>query len=57
VALCLLVVPRRVYKWSMNPFTNPNPVYTHTPIRDNMNIYNRNTDDNVICNICIRGGP
>jgi hypothetical protein len=25
----LLVVPSRVHKWSINPFTNPNPVYNH----------------------------
>jgi hypothetical protein len=31
VALYLLVVQSRVYKWSINPFTNPNPVYSHTP--------------------------
>jgi predicted cobalt transporter CbtA len=32
VALYLLVVPSRVYQWSLNSFTNPNPVYslTHT---------------------------
>jgi hypothetical protein len=23
-----------VYKWSINPFTNPNPVYSHTDARD-----------------------
>jgi hypothetical protein len=27
----LLVVPSRVYKWPISPFTNPNPVYSHTP--------------------------
>jgi hypothetical protein len=31
----LLVVPSRVYKWSINPFTNPNPVYSHSIPRDN----------------------
>jgi hypothetical protein len=25
----VLVVPSGVYKWSVNPFTNPNPVYNH----------------------------
>jgi hypothetical protein len=25
----LSVVPSRVYKWLINPFTNPNPVYSH----------------------------
>jgi hypothetical protein len=29
VALELLLVPSRLYKWSLNPFTNPNPVYSH----------------------------
>jgi hypothetical protein len=24
----------RVYKWSINPFTNPNPFYSHTLNRD-----------------------
>jgi hypothetical protein len=27
----VLVVSSRVCKWSTNPFTNPNPVYSHTP--------------------------
>jgi hypothetical protein len=31
MALKLLVIPSCVYKWSINPFTNPNPVYSHTP--------------------------
>jgi hypothetical protein len=26
----LHVVLSRVYKWSINPFNNPNPVYSHT---------------------------
>jgi hypothetical protein len=26
----LLVFPSVVYKWSINPFTNPYPVYSHT---------------------------
>jgi hypothetical protein len=26
----LLVVPNGVYKWSINPFTNPIPVYIHS---------------------------
>jgi hypothetical protein len=30
VALQLLVLTSPVYKWSINPFTNPNPVYGHT---------------------------
>jgi hypothetical protein len=25
-----------VYKWSLNPFDNPNPVYSHTRNRDNI---------------------
>jgi hypothetical protein len=29
VALKQLVVSRRVYRWSINSFTNPNPVYSH----------------------------
>jgi hypothetical protein len=33
VALYLLAVPSRVYKWSINPIIIPNPVYSHT--RDN----------------------
>jgi hypothetical protein len=38
IALYLPVFPSRVYKWSINPFTNPYPVYSHTSInRDNMN--------------------
>jgi hypothetical protein len=32
----LIVVPSCVYKWSINPFTNPNPVYRHTPNRDDI---------------------
>jgi hypothetical protein len=31
VALWLLVVPSGVYTWSVNSFTNPDPVYGHTP--------------------------
>jgi hypothetical protein len=30
--LYLLVASSRVYKWSINPFTNPNPVYSHTHV-------------------------
>jgi hypothetical protein len=30
VALQLLVLTSCVYKWSVNPFTNPNPAYSHT---------------------------
>jgi hypothetical protein len=30
VALCLLVVPSDVYKWSINPLTNSYLVYSHT---------------------------
>jgi hypothetical protein len=30
VALYLHVVPSRVYKRSINPFINPNPVCSHT---------------------------
>jgi hypothetical protein len=26
----LLVFPSRVYKWSINPFSNPHPVYSHS---------------------------
>jgi hypothetical protein len=29
VVLQLLVITSRVYKWSVNPFNNPNPVYSH----------------------------
>jgi hypothetical protein len=29
--LQLPVVPSRVYKWSINPLSNPYPVYSHTP--------------------------
>jgi hypothetical protein len=29
VALQLFLVPSRVYKWSINPLPNPNPVYSH----------------------------
>jgi hypothetical protein len=32
VALLLLVIPSRVYKWSINAFTNPNPVDIHTQL-------------------------
>jgi hypothetical protein len=28
----------RVYKWSVNPFTIPNPVESHAPISDNTKI-------------------
>jgi hypothetical protein len=31
IALCLLVVPSAMYKWSINPFTSPYPVYSHAP--------------------------
>jgi hypothetical protein len=34
VALYLFVDPSRVYKLSINQFTNPNPVYSHTVNRD-----------------------
>jgi hypothetical protein len=30
------VVPSRAYKWSINPFTNPNFIYTHPQTRDNI---------------------
>jgi hypothetical protein len=30
VALLVLVVPSCVYKWSINPFTNPNTVYSYS---------------------------
>jgi hypothetical protein len=30
VAVQLLVLRSRVYKWSINRVTNPNPVYSHT---------------------------
>jgi hypothetical protein len=30
VALLLLVLTSRVYKWSINRITNPNSVYSHT---------------------------
>jgi hypothetical protein len=36
IALYLLVVPSGVYKWSINPFTKPNPIYSHTLNCDNM---------------------
>jgi hypothetical protein len=32
IVLQLLLVSSGVYKWSINPFSNPNPVYNHTPI-------------------------
>jgi hypothetical protein len=35
VALYLLVVPRGVYKWPINPFTSPNSVCSHIN-RDSM---------------------
>jgi hypothetical protein len=32
-----VLVPSRVYKCSINPFTNPNPIYSHThTTRDNI---------------------
>jgi hypothetical protein len=31
IELQLLVVPSGVYKWSINPISNPYPVYSHTP--------------------------
>jgi hypothetical protein len=34
IALLLIVIPSGAYKWSINPFTNPHPVYSHT--RDNI---------------------
>jgi hypothetical protein len=34
--ILLLVVPSGVCKWSINPFTNPNPVCSHTHTRDNI---------------------
>jgi hypothetical protein len=34
LALQLLIVLSHLYKWSINPFTNPNPVYIHTPSRE-----------------------
>jgi hypothetical protein len=37
IILSLLVVPSCICKWSINPFANSNPVYSHTPkIRDNI---------------------
>jgi hypothetical protein len=30
MALYLLVLTSGMYKWSINLFTNPNPVYSHT---------------------------
>jgi hypothetical protein len=30
--ICKSVVPSGVYKWSINPFTNPYPVYSHTTL-------------------------
>jgi hypothetical protein len=30
MALLLSVVTSRVLKWSINPMTNPNPIYSHT---------------------------
>jgi hypothetical protein len=32
--LLLFVLTTR--KWSINPFTNPNPVYSHSILRDNV---------------------
>jgi hypothetical protein len=32
----LLVIPNRVYKWSINPFINPNSFYSHTHTHDNI---------------------
>jgi ribosomal protein L37AE/L43A len=37
IALQLLVV--MVWKCSVNPITNPNPVYSHTHTRDNIVIF------------------
>jgi hypothetical protein len=37
VVLYLFIVPSRVYKWPINLFTNPNPVYSHTLNLDNIN--------------------
>jgi hypothetical protein len=34
--LYLLIVPSGVYEWSINPVTNPNPVYGHTQTRVNI---------------------
>jgi hypothetical protein len=34
--VAVLAVPSLVYNWSINPFTNPNPVYSHTHTRDNI---------------------
>jgi hypothetical protein len=38
VAMKLLAVPRRVYKWQINLFANPNPVYSYTHTCDNMKL-------------------
>jgi hypothetical protein len=32
IALLLLVIPSDVYQWSINPFINPYPIYSHTPL-------------------------
>jgi hypothetical protein len=36
VAFVIVVVPSGVYKWSINPFINPNPAYNHPPLRENV---------------------
>jgi hypothetical protein len=32
--ICKSVVPSGVYKWSINPISNPYPVYSYTPLND-----------------------
>jgi hypothetical protein len=40
LALKLFVVPSDVYKCTIDPVTNPNPIYryNYTPTRDNINV-------------------
>jgi hypothetical protein len=48
VALQLLVVPSRVYEWSIHAIPNPNPVESHSIPRDDM-YQNRMRE----CNRCV----
>jgi hypothetical protein len=47
LALQVLVVPSRMYKWSINPFANPNPLLV-TPSRGNVTVINAFKNHNVI---------
>jgi hypothetical protein len=38
-----------VYKWSINPFTNPNLVYSHTLKRDNILSNSKKSHDSRVC--------